>query len=243
MRRALAFLDLDDTIFQTPRKCGGRGDLTPAAFGLDGAPYSFMTPGQVKLLEILAAEATLVPVTARNLKSFGQVKLKFSSYAILDFGGIIVNPEGELDEEWLELTRPKSQESEELLKEALSMAESLVKGHDFQAKARIIGDADLSFYLVAKTPGPLTELDYLRQELATSFAGAANVYLNGNNLAFLPKYLDKGQAVDYFIKNKVPEDRDDLLILGLGDSLSDLAFLRLCDFQIIPSTSQLGRRP
>jgi hypothetical protein len=236
-------LDLDDSILQTRRKKDG-DKLIPAAFGKDGEPLSFMTPAQAFLVETLSRDFDLIPVTARNRDSFLRVKISFKHGAILNFGGTILKPSGETDKAWLNQISPKAGKANSLLQDALSAGNRLKEEKKLKAKLRIIGDDGLSFYLVAKTEHDrLDELSYLKKELEKDFSSEAIVFLNGNNLSLMPKYLDKGPATEYFIKTYLlsgAAERDELIILGLGDSFSDAGFLALCDYQIIPQGSQLG---
>ncbi|MDR2387897.1 MAG: hypothetical protein LBE80_09990 [Deltaproteobacteria bacterium] len=241
--KVVIFSDLDDTIFQTKNKFDG-DKLSPAALGPDGRPLSFMKPAQVFLLEKIIKKGRLIPVTARNRESFQRVQIKFSHGAILNFGGLVLSPSGEVDQKWLDQVKAKALEAEELLNEALAFCHQMVSKYKLKAKARLIGDEGLSFYLVAKTErARLEELFTLKKELESCFSKIANVYLNGNNLSFLPRYLDKGPAVKYFIDTYIltkEEKKDDYIIFGMGDGLVDLNFLLLCDYMIVPTGSQLG---
>src|SRR5205823_998696 len=95
--RTVLFLDLDDTIFQTRPKCPVGEPVRPAAFRRDGTPLSFMTDRQRALLDVLSRAATVIPTTARSLDAFRRVDLAFGHAAILDFGGVVLTPGGELD--------------------------------------------------------------------------------------------------------------------------------------------------
>ena len=65
------------------------------------------------------------------------------------------------------------------------------------------------------------------------------LHRNGRNLALLPAYTSKKRAVEH-IKNLL-DIRPDDLVLGMGDSLTDLPFMRLCQFGIIPVGSQIDQ--
>jgi hydroxymethylpyrimidine pyrophosphatase-like HAD family hydrolase len=67
-----------------------------------------------------------------------------------------------------------------------------------------------------------------------------DVHINGNNLAFLPKELNKQFAVQEIIKRD-KEMNGARPILGFGDSLSDLGFMSECLFWGTPSNSQITR--
>ena len=79
--RAIALVDLDDTLFQTLRKCPPdvpAERLVPLGFARDGSPLSYATPRQLNLLEWLAESAWLVPVTARSREALMRARIKAS---------------------------------------------------------------------------------------------------------------------------------------------------------------------
>ena len=73
------FVDLDDTLFQTPGKCADEVDLHPAAYLKDGSVCSFTTPRQRAFFALMDREMTLIPATARNRDALSRVDLAFSS--------------------------------------------------------------------------------------------------------------------------------------------------------------------
>ena len=80
MIRAIALVDLDDTLFQTLRKCPPdvpADRLTPLGFARDGSPLSYATPRQMQFLEWLAETTHLVPVTARSLDALRRARIPF----------------------------------------------------------------------------------------------------------------------------------------------------------------------
>ncbi|MDR1040937.1 MAG: hypothetical protein LBR80_12405 [Deltaproteobacteria bacterium] len=244
MKRSFCtFADLDGTLFQTLPKCGPVpvDRLVPAAAGRDGRDLSYMTPGQVVLFRLLKAAGALVPVTARNLESFSRVKLPFTDGAILDFGGVILDPDGVPDPEWSARIAPEAAEAQPMLEEALRLAASAASSRGLDAVPRLVGDLGTVFYMVAKSPSrDLAGLAAIMAVLEEALRGEARIWMNGNNLAALPMYLDKGPAVRRFMESRLPEAREEFLALGLGDSLSDLGFLDECDLRLTPAGSQLA---
>lgn len=238
----IVFMDLDDSIFQTRRKCGEPGPLRVGALGGDGAPLSFLRPGQAHLFEHVFQGAAVVPVTARNLDSFGRVVLNFEHGAIVDFGGLILTPAGEVDQQWLAETRPLCLTSRGRLLEALAGAEELVEKARLGCRVRLIGDQGLDFYVQAKNHnGRLEELDEIMALFSERFPDLA-IHRNGNNLAALPPFLNKARALPYHLEKHLGHLGPERLVLALGDSLTDVDFMRLCDYLIIPAGSQLERR-
>jgi hypothetical protein len=67
---------------------------------------------------------------------------------------------------------------------------------------------------------------------------ASTVHLNGNNLAFLPPGISKLSAVEYLV-TLLRKEISGLLTIGVGDSVTDWAFMSGCDYAITPNGSQL----
>jgi hypothetical protein len=207
-----------------------------------------MTPAQGILYRIFRASGVVVPVTARNIESFRRVALEFTDGAVLDFGGIILLPGRgggmEVDREWLEETGPDVADALPLLEGAMELAAGLAATGGSDAVPRLVGDEGRIFYMVAKSPSrDLEGLLLLGEQLERELGGRARVWMNGNNLAVLPLFLDKAPAVRRFMDRHLPWPREGSLTVGLGDSLSDSGFLSLCDFQMSPSGSQLQTSP
>ena len=64
---------------------------------------------------------------------------------------------------------------------------------------------------------------------------------NGNNLAVLPAWLDKAHAVAH-LQQHYRARYGAILSIGMGDSSSDLPYMRLCDYLLAPSASQIARQ-
>jgi hydroxymethylpyrimidine pyrophosphatase-like HAD family hydrolase len=86
-------------------------------------------------------------------------------------------------------------------------------------------------------------LPRLRNELLETWLAPhpeLTLHHNGNNLAVIPKGIDKAHAVRFLIEH-YRREHPELLILGAGDSQSDADFLQLCDYALIPKNTQLMR--
>ena len=239
--RIVLFLDLDDTIFQTRPKCPAGEDAVPAARGRDGEVLSFMTERQRTWLAALSRAATVIPTTARNLNAFRRVDLKFDHLAILDFGGVVLLPDGTLDPRWDAEIRPRALETAKKLKDHLQNVEHLIASRNLGARARLVSDFDMPLYLVVKhSDGDGSKLEPIRESLLASVDPAEFfVHTNGNNLSLVPRFLGKERAVRFVLQHHLGSEP--MLTLGMGDSLTDGPFLDLCDYSILPQASQLAR--
>lgn len=234
-----AFLDLDDTLFQTLPKCPPGDAGRAVAFRKDGAPLSYMTGRQERLFELLGTIGTIVPVTARNLDAFRRVRLPFTSLAILDFGGVVLLPDGTLDAAWDARIRPQALAAAPALEAALESLSRFIERHTLGVTARIIRDFEMPLYVVMKHPdGDLAALDRVAAHLTELWLDGFFVHANGNNLSVVPCFLGKEHAVQYVLERHVAGK--DALSIGIGDSLSDVPFLRRCDFMMTPRGTQLG---
>ena len=102
------FVDLDDTLFCSDRKHAPTPRCVPLAFLKDGQPISYASAAQQAVLQMLQQEMEVVPVTARNLDAFGRVRIDFTSAAILNYGGTVLDAQGQLDGAWLERSQRES---------------------------------------------------------------------------------------------------------------------------------------
>jgi len=241
--QTIVFLDLDDTIFQTRGKCppDEATSLTPAAYHRDGSPLSFMSSRQRHLFDWLNSSATVIPVTARSESAFRRVTLPFRHSAILDFGGIIVQPDGTLDEVWDQQIRSSALPLQEELTRIQQAWQRYSDERQLGVNVRVIRDFEMDLYVVAKHPGAnvaaLKEL-LAAQESLVSY-DLFFIHQNDNNLSVVPQFLGKERAVQYFLSRHVGSEP--ALTLGLGDSHSDLPFITLCDFAMMPRHSQALR--
>ena len=239
------FTDLDDSLFQSREKCPAGALLQPAAFLKDGAPISFSTPRQRAFLTLMQGGMTVIPATARNLNAFRRVDIAFDSYAILNYGGVILLPDGTADAGWLDLMRAEMVAVLSGLQEIMAIMDGYAQSCGFEARTRLIEDFDIPFYVVMKDPqkrsARLAQID--REAVAPWIAASGkdfSVHRNGNNLAVLPQALNKARAVQHLCE-RLKREHGEILTFGLGDSKSDARFMAACDYAIVPSGSQLAR--
>ncbi|MES2743143.1 MAG: hypothetical protein V4754_19640 [Pseudomonadota bacterium] len=242
------FVDLDDTLFQTPKKVplALESELEPAAYLKDGAACSYTTARQRSFVDFAAREMTMIPATARNADAFSRVRLAqpFSSYAVLDYGGIVLQPGGALDAGWLALMQSEMHLALPGLCEAMKLIDAYQNTAGLPARARLIEDFATPFYVVVKDHEARAERladierDVLRPWLGSDGADYF-IHRNGNNLALLPKALNKARAVSY-LRAELEAEHGPILCFGMGDSASDARFMSACDYAIVPGGSQLA---
>jgi hypothetical protein len=240
--RAIALVDLDDTLFQTLRKCPPdvpADRLTALGFAKDGEPLSFATPRQTSLIAWLSETAWLVPVTARGRDALMRAHVPFTA-AICAHGGIILNEDGEVDADWHAHAEAQSAALQPEL-EALRVRVSAEAGRQGAAlRVRVLNEGDLGLYVLAKHEE--TDEDALHAVIDAALPHVPpgwTVHRNGNNAALMPPWLGKQHAVEALLP-RLRAAHPDAPVIGIGDSLTDAPFMALCDYAMMPRGSQLA---
>lgn len=252
--RVYLFADLDDTLFQTLRKCGAAANaphfLQTGAENRQREPLSFLTPKQRIFFSLLDKEMRIIPTTARNRDAFSRVCLSFRHGAILNYGGIILTPDGALDKAWSRKIREETEKAKPLLEQMLRFIQDFITTEKLSSVARSVCDEEgPPFYIVVKNPDHnISQLGLIHTALDRSFptrhatggrGRGWRIHRNDNNLALIPEGLNKAHAVRHIIENRIKPDGEDFITVGMGDSLEDLDFMNLCDYSLIPGTSQI----
>ncbi len=237
------FLDLDDTIFQTQRKCPPEAKITPAAFLTDGSPISFFTEKQRHLFNLLQANTHLIPTTARNHDAFSRACVEKYDYAIINHGGIILTADQQPDSGWMQHIQAKITPLVPELKALETALQQFATQKNIPYKIRIISDFGLDFYISVKHKHRDNEaLKIILDQVVTPYLARQEIefycHLNDNNLAILPKFLNKAPAVEYLQKQLLAE-HGEFISFGMGDSLTDMPYMQLCDYFITPTNSQI----
>jgi len=245
LKKFLVFADLDDTLFQSGRKCPEGASLTPMAYLKDGTAHSFATMAQMSFLRLMQGQMSVIPVTARNADAYARVRWPFEDGAVINYGGVILEPGGSADECWLARSRTHAQESLPALEGIRSELSSIASALGAGLKIRIIEDFSVPFYLCAKSEeGQEAALDAVEvplRERCDALAIDVSVHRNGNNLSVLPGWLDKRHAVEH-LTARLRSEHGDIVTFGMGDSLSDLQFMSACDYALVPKRSQINRQ-
>lgn len=234
--RPLAFVDLDDTLFCAARKSSEVG-CEPVAYGATGSPQSFMSAKQRRFFENLSRDADLVPTTGRTVAALKRVRLPLGERAICSHGGIILGSDGRAEPEWAERILLAARHCQDVLHELCDQVRYEAERVGCNVRARVIVDDEIPLYVSVKHEGG--EANQLREFVPVVHSAVPagwRLIQNGNNVTILPPFLGKEQAVAWFLENRA---KPNVLVLGVGDSLSDVPFLALCDFALMPVRSQL----
>jgi hydroxymethylpyrimidine pyrophosphatase-like HAD family hydrolase len=239
------FLDLDDTLFQTLRKCDSESELDSLQVSTclpDGSANSYATRKQQWLWQWLSTGFKCIPVTGRDVHAFERVKLPFQEEIVLNHGAVILDNQRNIDQTWMTSILQYLPVYQEKLMHLWLEVEQYA--HNIQGfKTRLVDDFEITWYGVIKhAAGTETPLKTLLQDIISPHPfiqdGSLYWHLNGNNLAVLPKIINKQNAVKYLIDN-YKQQHPELLTFGAGDSFSDAAFIAQCDYALIPKNTQL----
>lgn len=238
------FVDLDDTLFSSLAKCETDASLQPAAYLKDRSPISYTTAKQRAFFSMMDASMSLIPATARNLDAFNRVDLPFSGYKILNYGGLILGPDGVPDAVWMARMRDEMAAAQDGLREAMAVIDAFAEANGLKARARLIEDGGIPFYAVVKDPDKIGErLAPIDTDALAPWIAAGkrdfHIHRNGNNLAVLPTALNKARAVEY-VAGLLREQHGEILTMGMGDSRSDARFMAACDYALVPNGTQLA---
>lgn len=241
MMSMYGFVDLDDTLFQTAKKCPAGEELVPAALDREGRPLSFMTLRQQILFQWLASSATLIPTTARNSSAFGRVLLPWSYRAILDYGAVVLREDRTPDPKWHKRMEEALMLHEVPLSRIQRDMTALATRDGMAVRGRVIEDFGLTLYVVFKNVDPASsDLARLHRRIREEgMVREYNVFYNDNNLAVVPRGLDKRHAVTYVLDELRRTKEEPFIAFGMGDSLSDVPYLSGLDFALVPSGSQI----
>ena len=242
--RAIALVDLDDTLFQTLRKCPPdvpAERLVPLGFARDGSPLSYATPRQINLLQWLSETAWLVPVTARSREALMRARLPFTA-AICAHGGVIIGEDGEPDAQWHAHAQEQSAALQPELESLRGHIATKADARQVALRVRVLSEGDLGLYVLAKHEDTdEAALHAVVDAVAHQVPAGWTIHRNGNNAAIMPPWLGKHHAVAALLP-KLRAAHPDAPVIGIGDSLTDAPYMALCDYAMIPKGSQLAAR-
>lgn len=236
MPRIVIFLDLDDTILQTAPKCPPDEPVEPMAMDRAGRALSFMTRAQRRLLDFWLERATVIPVTGRTDDALARVAIEFTSWRITHHGAVIRQPDGRLPAWWHVQVRPLLMAAQpSLWNIAVRLNAGATKG-GYRVSSHAV-DEWLT-YVSIKADDDGAALARVRTQLEeTGLPPELALHHNGNNLALTVTGAQKHDAVRRVALEL--EREGPIVTLGAGDSLTDIPFLRACDFALVPKDSQI----
>lgn len=242
MSKILCLTDLDDTLFNSERKSNENNRSSVGWFNIDGSIGGYLSKEQELFWSWINNTTTVCPITARRANAFSRVNLKFSSWQAYDFGLVILKNNKE-DLLWQEKQIEKIKaDQHDFIKLKSSLKEMLFDGfalrNNFNITEEVVNNYCVYINIKNKNKNTITLQKLFL--LLDSFLDK-NVFkliFNDNNLSILPKWLDKKEAAQYIIEEAQKEEYE--LFIGIGDSISDLGFMTICDWAIMPKVSQIN---
>lgn len=250
-----AWMDLDDTLFQTQRKIdvwklptSEPDALVYATVNKQDEPLSFMSQRQANFFNWLLVSTELIVVTARDRHEIKRVKLPFEGWQVLTHGAIILDKKGEPQAEWQQHMYSKLLP----LQDKLTQLSAVFTNHSASDHSQLVftphvdsfhngtDKCELTVYLAIKHAQKdhqaLVELAKKLPTLIRDFDQDFYIHVNANNLAILPHVVHKRHAVQFLLSHHLDHQRPSF---GFGDSLADLPFLQLLDWYGMPNHGQL----
>jgi len=218
------FSDIDDTLIQTRRKTDFNKDVVVGAFKKNKEENSFFYKGTKLFIDkILDAGITLIPTTARSISSYNRTTFSEDrriKYAILNFGATIII-DNKLDTKWNDYIESKLSQIDidmiyQKIIDILDNSLTIKKIDRYYINIHNKIDLDNHNIKALLIKLLLDNIDYY-------------LHHNDNSFAILPKFINKKYAVEYMIDRYNP-----IFTLGAGDNISDLDFMSITDFKIVP---------
>ncbi|MFN8673555.1 MAG: hypothetical protein U0457_15900 [Candidatus Sericytochromatia bacterium] len=234
--KAILFVDLDETIFQT--KIKNRDGFLPVTNVSNPKYTSYMTPAQTLLWDIFIEHPSLsiIPVTLRGLREYNNTQVSKNPKVItsvLYFSGVITHNDY-ADEVWANHIKSCFLNLKMSLGEVFKELVLNLRKDFFRVEL-----VD-NFYISIKNVS-VGEEEYINQNKALIKVIKKKiinddylVYSKNRSIIVLPKFLNKRNSVQYLINKYKPD-----LTIGAGNSVSDWSFMDLCDYKLIPRDSQL----
>lgn len=237
-RKIFLLADVDDNLIASARRPPVEGAV-PVAWDNRGEVVGYLTPVQKAMLEWFQMGCEVVPTTARSSAAYRRFKLPFRRYGITAFGGTVLGASGRPLKSWQRHIEKDAANARPILSALAESVSRQSKAAGIDVRVSVLNDYGIDMFLSVKhNARNLAELGTVSLFVKQAVPPGWTVHLNGNFLAAYPPFLGKEKAVRWFIDNIVPEGA---VVIGMGDSLTDVPFMSLCDYAMMPTASQSFR--
>jgi len=241
--RSAVFADIDGTLIESMRRLGYAHEGEVGARDREGNAIAVHTPRHRQLMRLLGTADLLVPVTGRSVSALSRVELPFPSYAIVHHGALVLDAERRRCAAYDETMRDALVDTDRVLAQAFAEVTRWIAEHapSLRAYHQVIDERTIEVCVKHVIP-TASSLGEEGDAIESRWRGLSQVRIhrNGNNLALLPSAVTKENAVAW-VMARLEEEHGPLVTFGVGDSDTDLKFMRRCDFFIVPRGSQLER--
>jgi HAD superfamily hydrolase (TIGR01484 family) len=236
------FCDLDNTIIRHQSKTQ---EAEAIVVGLNefAQPSTVMTRADQKLYQQALEFGEIIPTTGRSIAECWRLQAlttMFTGWAILNHGATILYNH-QVDQSWLlkmqQVVLKTSQNT-------LGLYQQLLTTLDLNTiTVRLHQEHSLPLYISVRTPReqPYFATQKILQAMLTRHHSAQDYMLlhTGRISSILPKAINKKDAVLEVIQRL--KQISPIKTLGMGDSLTDLAFLQVCDQMLYPEESEIAQ--
>jgi hydroxymethylpyrimidine pyrophosphatase-like HAD family hydrolase len=227
--KILFFADLDDSIFQTKKK-DAKGKYK-ATFPKNILKTSFYTKAQFELLNfILSAEdIVFIPLTARTENQFKRTSIYKKSQAEIYsyYYGSALYINNTFHQPFYKFISKDFLSSFNDLQNIITLTTKRFPEIKFV-------NVDGKYFTTEFKSTAF--INYLQNMINTKYQNI-DIYIEEKYITLLPKVCNKKSVVTYLKKILSPK-----LIIGIGNSVSDIGFLSECDFKIISHIGSLNQK-
>ena len=232
MNNIIFFSDIDDTLIYSKRKIDFTKDIVIGAYDKNNQPYSYFYKETKLLIDLLInAGIIFIPNTARNLESYKRTvfyKDNKIRYAILNFGATIL-VDNKIDKEWNNhiINLYKDIDLNHIL-------DDIQQYFSFNIDIKIVDNYYISIhnrYFKGEKNIYLQIHAIVKKFIKHK---PFDIYINTDSVAIFPNFIGKEKATQFLISKLNPN-----LIIGAGDSKSDINFINLSDLAIFPTKSNI----
>lgn len=198
----------------------------------EGQEITYMLEKSIEILKKISKKALFVPVTTRTIEQYKRIMIfeneVIPKYSVVTNGGNILI-DGKLDKEWNKAIKNKIGQECLALEDAILEFEK-IKNKKWMHKFRV-ADEMFFYCVIDKESLPLDVLNEFSMQLQKS---NWRIILHGRKLYFLPKCLNKGNAVKYLAEKEEKEH-----VIAAGDSILDLDMLSIANHFISPQHGEI----
>jgi len=240
--KTVVFTDLDETLLCSRRRRVPESEDILAAVDKDGRPVSYQSKKQGAFFKLIQGADRLIAVTGRSASAYGRVCLPFVHEAIVHHGAMILGSEGNPDSEYAKQINGDLRSSDHLLQNTWARTQQMITlmSAPLRIYRQILNETTIEVCVKHVDPSEVS-LGNAGKEIFDSWCDLGDdvrVHWNGNNLALLPRRVDKLRAVSW-LSARLEQRIGPFLTIAAGDSNTDHPFMSACDFYIVPSGSQI----
>jgi hydroxymethylpyrimidine pyrophosphatase-like HAD family hydrolase len=249
--KRFVFTDLDNTIVRHQSRITDVANNQIQIVGTDesGNQSTVMTKADLEFFQEISHFGTVIPTTGRSMAGYWRLHglvSSFTSWAILNHGATILMPKNsKVDADWLERTKGimtrLTNDLLEVYKKLLSLNTVIIENRCYTNTIRLHQEHGFGLYISVRASRVIPELHLMQQRQTIALLchehNDFEVLHTGRITSVIPRQLNKKDAVLEVIGRL----GDQIETLGVGDALTDLPFMQVCNFMRAPENSEIQR--